>query len=161
METEIWKDIPGYRSLYEVSNTGKVRSIRGEKTAIRKLVKNKGGYLTVILSNDGVKKTWYVHQLVAITFLDHKPCEHNAVIDHIDNDKLNNNINNLQIVNSRYNCSKDKKGYTSKYVGVFWDKSKNNWKSSIKIDGKTVNLGHFKTELDAHKAYQEELNKLT
>lgn len=56
---------------------------------------------------------------------------------------------------------KDIKGYSSKYVGVYWNKKSNNWQSNIMIDGKIQYLGSFSSEYKAHLAYQNELNKLS
>lgn len=81
----------------------------------------------------------------------------NFVTDHIDGNGLNNQKSNLRIVTNRQN-SQNRKNIikSSKYVGVYWDKISNKWKSQIRIN-KKIYIGSFDTELEAHNAY---LNKL-
>ena len=86
----VWKSVVGF-SKYEVSNTGSVRNCYTEK--IRKLQVN-NGYLTVSLSAGEEKKHYLVHRLVAIAFI---PNPNNLpVVDHVDNDRKNNNVENLR-----------------------------------------------------------------
>ena len=71
--TEIWKPIPDYEGLYEVSNTGKVRSLnykkRKGKIQLLKTKIDKYGYIALCLPNDGTRKSFRVHKLVATAFL--------------------------------------------------------------------------------------------
>ena len=168
---EIWKDIPEYEEYYQVSNLGRVKNLKRfvkAKSNSTRLVKERilkanidsTGYLVAGLSKDGKTKTFAVHQLVAMAFLNHTPCGHKMVVDHIDNDKLNNRVDNLQITTVRHNSSKDKKGGTSKYQGVYWDKGTNKWASKIRINYKAKFLGRFDTEIEASEAYQNELNNI-
>lgn len=85
MENEIWKDVPGYAGTYQVSNFGRVKSLRKVlKAGLRK------GYLYISLRN----KKFNIHRLVAIAFI---PNPGNLPeIDHIDGNPLNNNANNLK-----------------------------------------------------------------
>lgn len=117
------------------------------------------GYYTVSLFKFN-KKTFTNHILVAVHFLNHKSNGFKIIIDHIDNNKLNNNVSNLQLISVRENTSKDRKNKTSKYTGVSWYKITNKWKSSIRINGKVKHLGYFENELDASNAYQSALNCL-
>lgn len=159
---EIWKHIPGY-SNYQVSNFGNVRSLnrvtKGRRRKGKLLNPNidSTGYRTVNIYQDCIVKRFRVHQLVAMAFLGYTPNGHKKVIDHIDNNPLNNNVNNLQIISQRENSSKDKRGYSSKYVGVSWCKTTKKWYSCIKIKGKTKNLGYYNCELEAQKAYEKAL----
>lgn len=92
----MWKDIKGYEGLYQISDDGHVR--RFLKNGSSKPVKNKEGskYYTVSLSNKGITTTYNVHRLVAEHFLE-KPL--NAVeVNHIDGNKKNNDISNLEWV---------------------------------------------------------------
>nr|DAG78623.1 MAG TPA: homing endonuclease [Caudoviricetes sp.] len=102
---EIWKDIPGYEGYYKISNCGVIISVPRNGTVkserVLKQYRDKYGYVKVILQKDGVKKNKYVHQLVAITFLknqDDYPC-----INHKDENKTNNCINNLEFCTQHYN----------------------------------------------------------
>ena len=95
---EIWKDIHGYEGKYQVSNKGQVKSIAKNKVLILKQsFKNKRGYNypTVNLYDKyGKGKSYRVHRLVAETFIPNPynlPC-----VNHIDGDKTNNNVSNLE-----------------------------------------------------------------
>ena len=159
---EVWKDIPNYEGLYQVSNLGNVRSLNYKKTGnIKKLSCSidANGRPLVGLWNIN-RKTYSVHVLVAVAFLKHKPCGMKIVVDHINNDRLNNKLYNLQLITQRENSSKDKKKGTSKYTGVFLAKGKNKWRAAITINGKQKHLGCFVNEKDAAQAYKNELKKL-
>jgi len=156
---EIWLPIKGYEDRYEVSNMGRVKSIKNGKNKILKPTIRTRDYLAVNLSNK-TAKTINVHTLVAIAFLNHTPNGHKNVIDHIDNDRSNNKADNLQIITARENLSKDKNNGTSKYVGVCWDKGVDKWHAQISLDGRSVSLGRFKNELDASSAYEYALKQL-
>lgn len=89
--------------------------------------------------------------------------EDGCVIDHIDQNKLNNRRSNLRSATyslSARNCSKKRKGSKSKYPGVFLQKQTKRWASKIYVGGKTVWLGYFDKEVDAAKRYQEEFDKI-
>ena len=172
---EVWKDIPGYEGLYQVSNLGRVYALPKE------WIGNKGcknshngkylsinysskGYSRVLLCSKGINKTREIHQLVAEAFLSHKPCGYKLVVDHIDNDKSNNNLDNLQLISQRENTSKNSSKSilhkTSKYVGVHFDKSRNKYAASIQINGRSIFIGRFNCEFTAHLAYQNKLKEI-
>jgi len=98
-----------------------------------------------------------IHKLVAMVFLSYKPNGFKIVVDHINSDKSDNKASNLQIITQRENCSKDKKGYSSKYIGVSRHKKANKWVSKIRISGKSKYLGLFNSEKVAAAVYQYEL----
>lgn len=111
---EIWKDIDGCPG-YQVSNTGKVKSlerkvkdkngsIRTIKERIIKPGKNTGGYLIVVLRKEGKNKTMKVHRLVAKAFIQNDSLFKND-INHLDEDKTNNNVNNLEWCTREYNIN--------------------------------------------------------
>lgn len=167
---EIWKGVKGYEGIYEVSDFGNVRSLqrlikhRESNTLVKeKIMKpflSKSGYFIIRLNKNKIGKTYSIHQLVAIAFLNHKPCGYLLVVDHIDNNRLNNNLSNIQIVTNRENTSKRLTNHSSKYVGVAYDKNNNKWLSSIRINGKSKHLGRFKTEEEASERYLIELTKI-
>jgi hypothetical protein len=158
---EIWKDIPNYEGLYEVSNLGNVKSLNYNNTCKQKLLKPiYNTYLKVHLCKNGQQKLMTIHSLVAISFLNYKSGGYNVIVDHIDNNKLNNRLDNLQLTSTRHNTSKDKKGYSSKYVGVTWFKQSSKWRALIHVNGKKKHLGLFICELAASNAYQKELKQL-
>lgn len=121
---ELFKNIPEFENKYQVSTTGKVKSLGNKKRKKEKLLKtsfNSKGYLTVALYSSGIRKTFTVHQLVAITFLNHKLNGYNVVVDHIDNNKANNHVNNLQLVSQRGNVQKPHgKTVGVKKQGTLW-----------------------------------------
>jgi hypothetical protein len=162
---EIWKSIPNYEGLYEVSNLGRVKSLSRFvnsgmgykiKERILKPITDGHGYINVGLSS----KKYKVHKLVAIVFLGHTPNGYALVVDHINNIKTDNRVNNLQLITNRENCSKDRKNKSSKYIGVTWDKQTNKWRTSIIINKKRINLGRFLNEEDASIAYQNKLKEI-
>lgn len=156
---EIFKDVPGYEKIYQVSNFGRVKSLKFNKERLLKQSVNVYGYMSLSLNKKGKQNTFKVHQLVAMAFLGHKLNGMKYIVDHIDNDKLNNNVDNLQVVSNRINSSKDRKG-SSKYTGVCWDKATNKWITKIYINGKNKTLGRFDCEIKASLTYQKELAKL-
>lgn len=167
---EIWKDIPEFEGYYQVSNLGKVKSLeryvvspRGgmalRKERILKISENrKSKYLQVSLCKDGYKKVIAVHILVAIAFLKYDR-NSELVCDHIDNNQKNNNLNNLQLTTIRHNSSKDRQR-KSKFHGISFHKCTGKWASSIMKNGKTIHLGVFETEKEAHTYYQNAVKSI-
>ena len=163
MQTEIWKDIPGYEGIYQVSNLGNVKSLnynRTKKELILKKQTNSYGYYHVTLSKKNKRITKTIHQLVAIAFLDFKPCNMQLVINHKNFDRKDNNLKNLEIITSRENANQKHLKSISKYTGVNFSKSNNKWMSRIHINGVRKYLGVFENEYDAHLAYENALKNL-
>ena len=95
---EQWKDIADFDN-YEVSDLGRVRNKKTKR--ILRLVKDSGGYVQVNLYNDGERKSIKIHRLVASTFI---PNPLNLPqINHIDENKTNNNVENLEWCSAQYN----------------------------------------------------------
>jgi hypothetical protein len=169
---EEFRPIPGYEGYYEVSNFGNVKSLKREflingkypSTVKEKILKPLligsigKQYYALGLYKDGKGVTMRIHILVAMVFLGHVPDgTHKIVVDHIDNNKLNNHVSNLQLISQRENLSKDKKNGTSKYTGVSWRKASNKWRSQIRVGDKNKDLGCFTSEEEAHEVYQNAL----
>ena len=93
MENEIWKTIEGFED-YQISNFGRVKSFKRNREKILKNRINNHGYSHVYLAGNNSNKK--VHQLVAIAFLEYKLSDSKLIINHIDGNKLNNNVNNLE-----------------------------------------------------------------
>lgn len=99
---EAWRNVEGYEGLYQVSNFGKVRSLITNR--ILKPFQTKDGYLRIKLSKDGNKKMFYIHRLVATAFLSNE--EELPEIDHINNDRSDNRVANLQWISHVENLRK-------------------------------------------------------
>jgi energy-coupling factor transporter ATP-binding protein EcfA2 len=151
MEEEIWKVIPDYEK-YEASSLGNIRSNWFGKTTNLKPQMHVNGYYQINLRKNKKKVTLKVHQLVAMTFLNHVPCGMNKVIDHINEIKTDNRLVNLQILTTRENVSRSTKG-NSIYPGVSKRKNDLFYETKIKHNGKLVYLGIYKDELEAAQAY--------
>lgn len=80
-------------------------------------------------------------------------------IDHIDGNGLNNQRSNLRVVTHRENLHNHHRKKTSRFVGVSWSKSNNNWQAQIHKNSIATHLGNFKTEEEAHEAYLKALNR--
>lgn len=121
---EIWKDIPEYEELYQISNLGRVRSkdrlikVNCQNNShvkrpffyyvypgrIIKLQTNKFGYTTVFLNKGGKQKGFFVHRLVIKTF---NPILNDSdyQVNHIDENKENNSLNNLEWCTAKENIN--------------------------------------------------------
>jgi hypothetical protein len=157
---EIWKDVVGYEGTYQVSNIGRIKSLKFNKEKILKQPINKNGYCAVCLCFEGKQKLKQVQQIVAQSFLGHKPCGHKLVIDHINDIKTDNKVENLQIVTQRFNICKTQGKYSSQYKGVHWNKKRKKWRTAIYINGKLKHLGLFIDENEAHLTYQNALKNI-
>lgn len=106
MKEEIWKDIKGYEGDYKVSNYGRIKSFKKNKEVILKQV-IKNGYCYVCLTKNKKSKTFRVHRLVAETFIlnyNNYPC-----VNHINEIKTDNNVDNLEWCTYEYNNNYGKK----------------------------------------------------
>jgi len=103
LPNEIWKDIKGYETLYQVSNLGRVKSLpkfyQGER--ILKSRKDRYGYLYIGLIKSKIKKSFKIHRLVAEAFISNP--NNYPIVNHKDENKLNNKSKNLEWCTAEYN----------------------------------------------------------
>lgn len=134
---EIWRYVPGYERLYEVSNTGKVRKADGKEMAGNL---NSYGYRVVSLTRNGKKKDKKVHRLVAMAFIDQVPGK--DFVNHKDGNKTNNAVWNLEWVtrgeNNRHAREVLHANYSKKEV--------------VKLDGDFRRLSEYESRSKAGKS---------
>lgn len=112
---EEWRDIVGYEGLYQVSNTGKVKSLNYRKTGREKLLKpqtDKNGYLYIGIRKNGKRKFKKIHRLVAEAFLDNP--NNLPEVNHKDENPSNNIVCNLEYCNHKYNTNYGTRNIRSK-----------------------------------------------
>ena len=138
-------------SNYAIDKNGDVVNIKTNR--VLKPSKNKDGYFTVDLYNGRKGKTFYIHRLVALHFIENPL--NLKVVDHINRDITNNTIQNLRwVTNSQNNQNSIKrKNSDSIYKGVY--KSGGKWKVEIRLDGKMKYFGLYLSEEEAALVYNE------
>ena len=104
---EIWKEVEGYEGLYQVSNFGRIKSLKRKTSHISEIILKQSldnyGYPIVSLCKNNKKKTKTVHRLVASAFV----CNpyNFFFVFHIDENKCNNNASNLEWCDAKYNSN--------------------------------------------------------
>lgn len=160
LKNEVWLDIIGYENLYKVSNLGRIISFKTNKI-LKNSVSSTSGYGRVNLYKEGFSKTVEVHRIVAKHFISNFTDD--CIVDHIDCNKLNCSVSNLRITdyfgNAR-NVTKSKKTMSSKYKGVYWNKSRKKWQVNITFNYKVINLGRFDSEEEAALVYNKKALEL-
>lgn len=154
---EVWLPVKGYLN-YEVSSRGRVTNIK-KKTILKPQLLSTGYHYFELCRHGKATKT-VIHRLVAMTFipnLENKPC-----IDHIDYNRLNNNVDNLRwCTYSENGMNKIKqRNNTSGIVGVCWNKSKQKWRARLNIDGVEKHLGYFNSMKAAKSARIKAVNSM-
>lgn len=158
VKQEIWKPVLGFEQFYQVSSTGRISNYR----KIMSIQTMNTGYKTIGFNVGGKHYTKLIHRLVAIAFIDN--VDSKPEVNHIDGDKSNNSIDNLEwctsAENKRHALSTGLKiyniptrglkiGSSSKYHNVSFDKARNKWKAGIRVNGKTLCQKRFDTEIEA------------
>lgn len=175
-EKEIWYDIKGWKGFYQISNCLRVKSIRrvitfhwrrwGRNGVCIRVIKERilhpnrsKGYIQYAFSKNGIEITWLRCHIVAELFI--PKIKGKTVINHKNGIRHDDRIENLEWVNRRENLSHGHftRKKTSKYTGVFFHKRDQKWRAQLGIGYKRIQLGSFKTELEAAEAYQSSLVK--
>lgn len=170
---ETWKDIIGFEGLYQVSDTGKVKSMKRksmnagsyngfvsvQERELKQTI-NRLGYHVLTLFKDGCRHFRIVHRLVAEAFLENK--KKYKEVNHKDLDKSNNHVSNLEWCDRSYNInhSYTKRYKSSIYKGVSYSEERKSWVAYLELFDRRLMLGRHKTELDAKNYRQEFINKL-
>ena len=165
---EIWKDVPDYERLYQVSNLGRVKSLeKPRKKSLNnpnsfvreRIMKASLGkrYLNTALYKDGSSKSFLVHHLLSITFLNFKPNMGDIIVDHINNIPTDNRLINLQLITRRHNNIKDVKS-KSEAVGLY--ERNGFYNVTISQNGIPCALGNFKDKNEAIKKHKEAFDLL-
>lgn len=139
--TEIWKDIDGYEGIYQISNLGRVKSLKRKKGRILKGQIAGKGYVYVSLVKSKIIKTCSVHRLVAKAFISNH--FNYPEVNHRDEIKTNNVFTNLEWCNGKQNCN-----YCSRNKRL----AAANSKPIVQIDqssGEIINF--YKSALEASK----------
>ncbi len=150
---EVWKDIPGFENRYQVSTHGRIRSIQDNHGKQRELIRNtwinNSGYRHVQLFIKDERYNMSIHVAVATTFISNP--ENKPTVNHIDGNKLNNHVSNLEWATYSENlkhahskglkvikcwCKGLKHGITSMFHNVTYDASRDRWIGAVKHDGK-------------------------
>lgn len=149
---EIWKDIPGYENIYQASNLGNIRSLnrewKGNNGAIRKhgiivLKKNirRNGYIYVVLRINNKQNKHNIHRLVLSAFYGKSKLQCN----HIDGNKKNNHVENLEYCTSKQNMIHAlNNGFIKTGENSINSKLKNNHVNRIRFLNGKVERGYFK-----------------
>ena len=143
---------------YSVSNFGRVRNEMTGRILIPG--KDSNGYYKVDLRKDNKPYTKHIHRLVGEAFIPNpntKKC-----IDHIDNNRLNNNTINLRWVSNQENCYNRSISVnnTSNCKGVYFHKHSKKWRAQIGYNGKMIHIGSFDNKDDAINARYKKAKEL-
>lgn len=172
MEQIIWKDIEGYEGYYQVSSHGQVRSVdrivmssgfpRKIKGQLLAQTTDRDGYKHLRLRKNGKEKSFFVHRLVANTFVLNFNPEENIQVNHKDEDKKNNHYLNLEWCTHQYNInygtrnqrvSKPVIAYNDKETLYFSSMTEASYEGFTASAISSVTRGRSKT----HKGYQWKL----
>lgn len=149
MKPEKWSLIIGYEDLYKISNKGNVYNIRKNKIHNQQI--SNTGHARVRLSKNGINKKHSIARLVAEHFLnkeDGRDC-----VNHKDNNKLNNHVENLEWCNKRelvrYSYITERQDRDGKYFYINYHKQSKSYRVRIRQDNKIINVGARKSLSDA------------
>jgi hypothetical protein len=144
MINEIWLDIKNFENLYQVSNLGRIKSVykRTNFNTYKETILSPGrdsrGYLQVILYKNNLPKGRRIHRLVAEAFI-HNP-ENKRTVNHIDENKLNNTVSNLEWSTNQENIDHSQ---SKKIIQLKDNKIIKIWKSASEAGHNGFHQGHI------------------
>ena len=151
---EIWKDISGFEGVYEISSYGRVRSVKSGKILSTSKCGGCRGYLSVCLSKNGKRYGKLVHRLVAEAFI--PVVEGLSEVNHKDEDKTNNRVENLEWCDHKYNMNYGTRNIRSKDTHI-----KNGyWTGFSKEEYNREYREFHKEELREYRECHKEENRL-
>lgn len=133
----------------QVSDTGLVRCSKTHN--YKKIFLNEKGYCCVYIMIDGKRRKCKVHRLVMQAFVG----ESKLTVDHIDEDKSNNNLSNLEYVSNSENVKRFFKRNDNTYKMISFDKERGKYRVRISINGKRKCLGRYDTPEEAIEVYNK------
>ena len=144
--SECWVDVVGYEGLYKVNPNGDVLSMRTGKLMVA--VEDKYGYLNVCLTKDKKSLSKKVHRLVANAFILNP--ENKEQVNHLDENKLNNRVDNLEWVSAKENLN-----YGTRNERVSISKRNTNCKKVLQLDldGNLIKEWESFCEINRQKGY--------
>ena len=152
LQNEVWRDVPNYEGFYQVSNLPRVKSFPRKHQLLTKIVSQHptgGGYLTVTFTKDRQRKNFRVHKLVALCFIEE--VDGLDEINHIDENKFNNCVENLMRCNRGYNVNY---GCRNLLVGYKLMNRPDHSKPVLQIDANGNILRRFRSAHDAGRFYK-------
>ena len=141
---EEWKSICGFTD-YEISNVGRVKSLKHGKERILKDRPDGSGYFQVVLCIDGKEISHKVHRLVATAFIPNLTPEETPIIDHIDRVRTHNNVSNLRWVNKSQNLLNSDRHDAETYGITVHERRKKKFKVQLNVSKVMTYLGCFYT----------------
>lgn len=167
---ENWKDIKGYEGYYQVSNLGRIKSLKrtvcysnGKSVTYAEKIRKSSNseYRLIALSKDGNVKMFKISRIVANHFLN--KVEGKYIVNHIDGNKHNDHVENLEYVTTSENIIHafengliQKK---NKISGIFYDENRKRWCSYLYRNNKNIFLGRFLSENEAIEAREKYINE--
>lgn len=105
---EFWFEIPDYEGLYQVSDLGRVKTLNYKRSGKEKILIptiGKNGYKVVTLTKNGKQRKYYIHRLVAMAMIENPFPDKWVQVNHRDEDKMNNRVENLEWCSASYNTN--------------------------------------------------------
>ena len=155
MDLTNFKNIKDYEGLYMINSNGDIYNCK-RKNLMKSLICKGNGYFKIGLTKNNKQKTYLLHRLIAIHFIENP--NNYELVDHIDNNRINNKLDNLRWVDYSGNIrNRTIKRTQDLPRGVY--KDYNRYKTCISLNNKQIYLGMFKTVEEASEAYEKKFKE--